>query len=108
MRTSASGNAAHSFAPMIRFMSIDPTAKSVWLRRAATLKLANSPASRIARSAASAITSRSRSHLKPLDTRATPGTPRASSDASTAVSHPVPSRKNTQIRPEMRWIVTTG
>ena len=93
---------------MIWFISIDPVAKSVWLRRAATLNVENSPASESASTAARAISSRSRSHLKPLDTRATPGTRPATSDASTAVSQSVPSRKNTPRLPEMRWIVTTG
>ena len=106
--TDFSGCAAHSAEPMIWFMSIEPVAKSVWLRRAATLNVSNSPASAIAASAASVISSRSRSHLKPHDTRATPGTLPMTSAASFAVVQSVPSRKNTHKRPAMRWITTTG
>ena len=106
--TDFSGFAAHSAEPMIWFMSIEPVAKSVWLRRAATLNVSNSPASAIAASAASVISSRSRSHLKPHDTRATPGTLPMTSAASFAVVQSVPSRKNTHKRPAMRWITTTG
>ena len=93
---------------MIWFMSIEPVAKSVWLRRAATLNESKSPASAMAATAASVMTSRSRSHLKPHDTRATPGTLPMRAAASFAVSHAVPSRRNTHRRPAMRWIVTTG
>ena len=93
---------------MIRFMSIEPVAKSVWLRRAATLNESKSPASAMASIAAFAMTSRSRSHLNPHDTRATPGTWAARSAASFAVCQSQPSRRNTHSRPAMRWIVTTG
>ena len=108
MRTRLSGYAAHKAAPTMRFMSMEPISKSVWLRRAATLNDENSPASSMAARAARAISSKSRGHLNPHDTRAVPGTCPIRSAAAFAVSQPVPSFKNTHKRPAIRWIVTTG
>ncbi len=71
---------------MSRFICMESMGKSVWLRRAATLKLANGSASRSAATAAAPMTSMERSHLNPQETRATPGTPVMASAQATACS----------------------
>ena len=93
---------------MSRFICMESMGNTVWLRRADTLKVEKGSASARAMQAARPMTSMSRSHLKPQDARATPGTPRMASVHWFATSSVVPSRKKTSRRPEMRWMVTTG